>query len=121
MKKYILILSLFCLSTLSFSSPVNHYIWDKPLWDDPFLTDFSITENSLPHRVDIAVTMDHSVNYTIKVTFIVYGNWVGLGWDYKEFNVYVSPYTTYKLTQFSISTYDDPWVDSYDILYMGPI
>jgi len=121
MKKYIFILSLSLISILSVSSPVSQPVYSKSFWDDPFLTDLSITENNVPHRVDIAVTMDHSVNYTVKVTFIIYGNWIGLGWDWKEFNVFVPPYNTYKLTQFSIDSYDDPWVGSYDIMYMGPV
>lgn len=121
MKKYILILSCLLLSAVSFASPKSPYLpVGMTMWSDPFLTDLSITEVNVPHRLDISVTMDHSVNYTVKVTFIVYGNWVGLGWDWKQFDVYVNPYNTYKLQQFSLNTYDDPWPQSYDILYMGP-
>lgn len=122
MKKHVSFIVAILISLSSLAAPWDTKVLPDKMeaFTDPFLTDLSITENNVPHRLDISVTMDHSVNYTIKVVFLVYGNWINLGWDWRQFDVYVSPYNTYKLQQFSLNTYDDPWPESYIILENGP-
>lgn len=134
MKKYMLIAAML-LSITSFAAPwdlkkakaVNVTQWTQPFsksaFSDPFCVNFTIDVGTYggSKKIHFYWELDRSAIYNYKSTIGVYGNWSGISWWYKYFDIiiYQGGITTNKY--FSMLEWEEAWTESYDWIYEGPL
>lgn len=131
MKKYMLIVAML-VSITSFASP-----WDvkiKPLkrvdvtkpfgksyFEGPILTDYTVSEQSSPHRAVVFYKFNKTAIYTQLMTIMLYGYWADIA-DYepRTFDIYIPPGTIQNTWYLNLASGDDLVPEFYDIYYLGP-
>lgn len=134
MKKYLLIVAML-VSITSFAAPwdlkkakaVNVTQWTQPfnksVFSDPFCVNFTIDVGNYggSKRIHFYWELDRSAIYDYKSTIGVYGNWIGIGWWYKYFDIILYQGQLYADRYFPMSESESAQTESYDWIYEGPL
>lgn len=90
-------------------------------FDDPILTDYTVSEQAVPHRAVVFYKFNKTASYTQLMTIMLYGYWADIA-DYepRTFDIYIPPGTIQNTWYLNLATGDDLVPEFYDIYYLGP-
>jgi hypothetical protein len=122
MKKLLLLLTMM-ISVATFASPWDIGIPKKQIkaFEGPILTDYTVEEQTSPHRIKIFYKFNKTATYTQLMTIMVYGYWADIA-DYepRTFDIYIPPGTIQNTWYYNLASGDDLIPEFYDIYYLGP-
>lgn len=134
MKKHLFLALALCIGLTSFAAPwdikpIKNKIlaWDKPLqiskvvFDDPFITDFSVGELSFPRRLHFWVEIDHATTVKLRLVVMVWGYWADIADSGpKYFDVPINTGHSEGTLDWTLASGDVPVPSFYDFMSMDP-